>query len=68
MGKLLINSVLSQPEPEMVYVEENNYDGLVEQNSNLMNENLELKKKVEELEAVALKRYRKHNDGEDYSP
>lgn len=61
----MINSVLSQPEPqpepEMVYVEENKYD-------EVLNENESLKKKVEELESVALKRYRKHVDGEDYSP
>jgi len=39
----------------MVYVEEDKYDEILKENESL-------KKKVEELEAVALKRYRKHND------
>jgi predicted RNase H-like nuclease (RuvC/YqgF family) len=33
-----------------------------------LKENESLKKKVGELEAVALKRYRKHVDWQDYSP
>ena len=65
MGRLMINAVLSEPEPqlepEMVYVEEDKYDEVLKENESL-------KKKVEELEAVALKRYRKHLDWEDYSP
>ena len=63
MWRLMINSVLSEtePQPEMVYVEEDKYDEVLKENESL-------KKKVEELEAVALKRYRKHIDGEDYSP
>lgn len=65
MWRLMINSVLSQPEPEtepeMVYVEEDKYDEVLKENESL-------KKKVEDLEAVALKRYRKHVDWENYSP
>lgn len=65
MWRLMINSVLSQPEPEiepeMVYVEEDKYDEVLKENESL-------KKKVDELESVALKRYRKHVDWEDYSP
>jgi hypothetical protein len=39
----------------MVYVEEDKYDEVLKENESL-------KKKVGELEAVALKRYRKHVD------
>lgn len=49
-GDTAVNEKPVEKESEMVYVEEDGYDKLVQQNTDLRNENIWLRKKIKELE------------------
>lgn len=48
-GEKIINESQEENDSEMVYVNEKDYDGLIEMNNKLKNENMDLQKKVDEL-------------------